>query len=335
MPCMFCGSDNNLTSEHAFPAFMGGELEVPDGSCSCCNGQFATWEGEIKKETALLLHLLQIENRYGIVPNAKVAVTVRDMDVEGLVGLREPDGTIRLQDKVQESVKSDGKKHRHGFFVSNESAERFLQRARARGEKTAEMPVPKDVVYDASLQLTLGFAKSLETRKVIAKIALASLAYQSGLSYALSHQFDRLRQVRTDADLTEFPVSIFANESFMGAHVRTIHQHSVICYLSAGQHKGWAVVTIFGGLTYAVQVTENYQESSSRQFSIFYGAATKKQISPVLLANEMSLVRMALSKESIYEDKQAIDVQWSPLLEAYCADVGVQLERIPPERPAV
>ena len=74
MPCMFCGSKDNLTREHVFPAFMGGELEAPDGSCNRCNREFATWEGEIKKETALLLHLLQIKNRYDDVPRAKVDV---------------------------------------------------------------------------------------------------------------------------------------------------------------------------------------------------------------------------------------------------------------------
>ena len=130
MPCMFCGSELDLTSEHVFPAFMGGELEVHDGSCSSCNGQFATWEGEIKKQTALLLHLLQIQNRYGDIPNARVDVKIRGMDVEGLSGLREPDGTINHRDKVQENVKSDGKKHREGFFVSEESAEKFIAKAR-------------------------------------------------------------------------------------------------------------------------------------------------------------------------------------------------------------
>ncbi len=132
---MFCGSQDNLTSEHVFPAFMGGELEVPEGSCSRCNGEFATWEGQIKKETALLLHLLQIENRYGDVPRAKVDAKIRGMEVEGLSGLREPDRTINLHEKVQQKIKSDGKKHREGFFVSQESAEKFIARARARVKK--------------------------------------------------------------------------------------------------------------------------------------------------------------------------------------------------------
>jgi len=262
MPCMFCRSEDNLTSEHVFPAFMGGELEVSDGSCSRCNGEFAAWEGEIKKETALRLHLLQIKNRYGEVPKAKVDVKIRGMEVEGLSGLREPDGTINLQNKVQENVKSDGKKHREGFFVSQESAEKFIARARARGEKTTELPVPEEVVYDATFRLTLRFSTSLEVRKVIAKIALASIAYKYGVAYALAPQFERLRQVRTATSSVGLPISIFCNKSFMAAQTRVAHQHSVICYLSAGLRKGWIVVTLFGGLTYAMEVTDNFEETS-------------------------------------------------------------------------
>jgi len=100
----------------------------------------------------------------------------------------------------------------------------------------------------------------------------------------------------------------------MDSHLRTVHQHSVISYLSAGQRKGWAVVTLFGGLTYVVQLTENYGEASSRKFSIFYDAATRKRFNPVLLANEMSLIRIALSKESVFENSQLIDAQWSPMI---------------------
>jgi len=329
MPCMFCGSKDNLTSEHVFPAFMGGELEVPDGSCSRCNGEFAKWEGQIKKETALLLHILQVENRYGVVPNAIVDVKVRDMDVEGLTGLREPDGTINLREKVKETIKSDGKKHREGIFVTQESAEKFIARAQSRGEKTTELAIPEEVVYDASFTLTLQFSASLETRKVVAKIALASLAYKYDVDFALSPQFERLRQVRTETSPYALPVRIFCNKSFMAAQTRAAHQHGVICYLSAGLKKGWIVVTLFGGLTYVVEVTDNYGEASSRQFSIFYDAATKKEFNPVVLANDMSFVRMALSKETVFESREAIDAQWSPIIDAYCADAGITLERIP------
>jgi hypothetical protein len=91
------------------------------------------------------------------------------MDLEGLSGLREPDGTINLWEKVQETVKQDGKKHHEGLFVSEQSAEKFIRRARARGDKTTELAVPQDLVYDASFRLTLAFSRSVKPAKSLQK----------------------------------------------------------------------------------------------------------------------------------------------------------------------
>lgn len=330
MPCMFCRSETDLTREHVFPAFMGGELTVPDGSCKRCNGDFGKWEAVLRDNTRFLLNLLQIENRVGEVPTARVEVEIRGMDARGLFGKREADGTISLSDVVVSSREEDGKKHRKGFFVSKASAERFIERAHARGEKTTELPMPEEVVLDASYTQTLPFVFTLEARKVAAKIALAAIAYKYGVSYALTPQFDVLRSVRTATTEKEMPLRVFCNKNFMSAHARNAHQHSVMCYLSAGKKKGWALVTLFGGLSYLVEVTPNFDEGSSRLFSIFYDAALKKPLNPVVLANEMVIIGDVLSKNSTFEDRDAVDEQWFPILAAYCADVGIELERIPP-----
>jgi hypothetical protein len=63
-----------------------------------------------------------------------------------------------------------------------------------------------------------------------------------------------------------------------------------MCYLSAGKKKGWALVTLFGGLSFVVEVTPNYDGGSSRLFSIFYDAALKKPLNPVVLADEMTII---------------------------------------------
>jgi hypothetical protein len=219
MPCIFCGSKDNLTDEHVFPAFMGGELTVPDGSCKRCNGEFGKWESDVRESTKFLLNLLKIENRKGEVPTARVEVEIRGMDVKGLFGKREADGTITLSDIVVPSVGPDGKKHRRGLFVSKESAEKFIERCRARGEKTTDLPVPDEIVFDASYTHTLPFAFSLGARKVAAKIALAAIAYKFGVPYALSQQFDALRQVRTATTEKEMPLRVFCNKTFMAAHL--------------------------------------------------------------------------------------------------------------------
>jgi hypothetical protein len=252
------------------------------------------------------------------------------MDAKGLFGKREADGSITLSDVVVSSLEPDGKKHRKGFFVSKGSAEKFIQRAQARGEKTTELPMPEEVVLDASYIQTLPFAFTLEARKVAAKIALAAIAYKYGVLYALSPQFDTLRNVRTGTKENELPLRLFCNKNFMTAHTRTAYQHGVMCYLSAGKKKGWALVTLFGDLSHLVEVTANHDEPSSRLFSIFYDAALKKPFSPVVLADEMTIIGDVLSQNAVFEDRDALDEQWFPILSAYCADVGIELERIPP-----
>jgi hypothetical protein len=193
--------------------------------------------------------------------------------------------------------------------------------------------VPAEIVYDATYTQTLSFAFTLAARKVAGKIALASVAYKYGVAFALSHRFDALRLVRTAPTEKELPLRVFCNKTFMAAHSRTAYQHSVMCYLSAGKKKGWALVTLFGGLSYVVELTSNYEEGSSRLFSIFYDAAAKKPLNPVVLADEMTIIGEVLSKNSVFEDRDAIDEQWFPIVEAFCADAGAKLERIAP--PAV
>jgi hypothetical protein len=142
MPCIFFRSEENLTDEHIFPAFMGGELEVKDGSCRRCNGEFAVLEGKLKDATAPLLHLLQIENRYGVVPNASVNAEIRGLDMKNLQGFIDVDGQVRLFDRVIDATSEDGRKLRRGFFMTEEAGDRFVQRARAKGHEVIEREVP-------------------------------------------------------------------------------------------------------------------------------------------------------------------------------------------------
>lgn len=113
----------------------------------------------------------------------------------------------------------------------------------------------------------------------------------------------------------------------MGTYARTVQQHSVMCYLSAGRKRGWALVTLFGALTYLVVVTENYTGRESKSFSIFYDAGQQKRFYPVVLANEQSLVDKVLSKATKFENRQAIDDQWYPVMAAYCEQAGIPISR--------
>jgi hypothetical protein len=328
MGCMFCRGQENLTSEHVFPAFMGGGLEVRNGSCKRCNGDFGVAEAALKEATTPLLNLLQIENRWGIVPKAPLNAEIRGLDLKKLQAFMDGEGEIRLLDVVKESITDDGRILRQGFFLTKEAGDKFVERARAKGLRVIEREVPHEIVIEANYTQGTQFAFSLAARKVAAKIALAALAFEYGIEFALSPQFDMLRQSRVATGDRDLRVWIFANEGLMSAHHRTAHLHSVMCYLSTGMRRGWAVVTLFGGITYRVDVTTDYTERQSKQFSIFYDAVSKKRVYPVVLADEMTLIGQVLSPSTKFEDRDAVDAQWYPFISGFCAEKGITVERI-------
>jgi hypothetical protein len=328
MSCIFCRTDKHLTDEHIFPAFMGGELVVKDGSCGDCNKHFAEAEQDLRDATVKLLNLLKIENRYGIVPTTDINAEVRHLDMKNIPAVIDGRGDIQLRSVARDEFGPDGKPiRRQGFFMTTEAADKFVKRALAKGYKVIEKEVPKEIVIEADYTLQTHFIYSAAARKVAAKIALAAIALQYGIPYALSPQFDVLRQVRTATGDGDLRVWVFANPGLMRAHTRTAHLHSVMCFLSAEWKKGWAIVTLFGGITYRVDVADNYQERD-KQFGIYYDAEAKKRICPIVLADEKTLVGHMLSEASKFEDRDALDAQWYPIISEYCVQKGIITSRI-------
>ncbi len=334
MGCMFCFSEENLTTEHIFPAFMGGDLCVLNGSCTKCNRDFGVYEGTIKKKALSLLNLLGIKNRYGNIPNVPLTgAEIRGMDMKNLNAFRDGAGQINLTDVVVDSTTPDGRMLRQGFFISEGAGPKFVERARAKGLDVIERGVPEKIVVEATFTITLQFAFSIETRKVVAKIALAAIAHRYGLAFASSRQFDDLRRRKSVPAAEGVRVWIFANEAFMTVHSRTAYQHSVMCYLSTGMHKGWALVTLFGGISYLVELTTEYAESESRQFSIFYDASSKGCFNPIVLCDEMTIIGHVLSSHEVtkFEDRSATEAQWFPIIAAFSAERGFETSRTRPE----
>lgn len=91
--------------------------------------------------------------------------------------------------------------------------------------------------------------------------------------------------------------------------------------------KGWAVVTLFGGLSYVVELTREFREIESRSFSIYYDVETGA-FQPVVLASEYHLVGRVLSVGSVFEDLVATAEYWRTLIEPVCAARGDQMSTL-------
>jgi hypothetical protein len=306
---------------------MGGKLEVRNGSCKRCNGEFGSAEATVRQSTAPLLNLLRIKNRKGVVPNIQLKADIRGLDMKSLPAFIDGAGAIQIHDTVREFVDADGKIHRQGFFMTKEGGDKFVERSLAKGGRVTEMKVPERIVIDADYTQTSRFAFSLAVRKVAAKIALAAIAFEYGIPFALSPVFDDIRKARTATGDKDLRVWIFTNQGLMGAYGRSLHHHSVMCYLSAEWRKGWAVVTLFGGLTYRVDLANEYG-GPDKQFGIYYDAVTRKRISPVVLADEKTLIGHVLSPATTFENRDTVDAQWFPLIDAFCASKGIEVSRI-------
>ena len=92
-------------------------------------------------------------------------------------------------------------------------------------------------------------------------------------------------------------------------------------------HKGWASITLFGGLTYIVELTRGFNERDSRHFSLFYDLESRAQFNPVVLFSEQELIGRVLSPATIFEEPEAIDAQGWPLIEEYCKSKGIAISR--------
>lgn len=184
--------------------------------------------------------------------------------------------------------------------------------------------MPDQIVIQSNFVLRTRFSFTMPMRRMAAKIAFAAVAYQYGTEYACGSAFDHVRRAATAPGDDSFPLRIFANERFMTAYTKRASQHSVMCYFSAERKRAWALVTLFGGLTYIVFLTERY-EGRDQQFSIFYDAAERKRIERVVvLTDEKTLIGHILSPATKFENRDAVEAQWFPLIPSFCAEKGIE-----------
>ena len=94
--CIFCGDESDkLSSEHIFPAALGGKLELKNASCTACNNGFSkSFEQAIATRLKDFRYIFQIPDRYGKVPElfAKAEVEGKQLDVKLL-----QDGKVQLK----------------------------------------------------------------------------------------------------------------------------------------------------------------------------------------------------------------------------------------------
>lgn len=100
--CLFClreAEDVRFTDEHVFPAALGGNLMVKDGSCHVCNHGTSKFEQAIAGELMPIRMLLQIPDRYGKVPQTAATIITPEKTYDGRL---KGDGSVVVKPLITE-----------------------------------------------------------------------------------------------------------------------------------------------------------------------------------------------------------------------------------------
>jgi hypothetical protein len=253
--CIFCLKEcEELTDEHVFPAALGGVLVLKDSVCAVCNNGFSKFEQPLATELTPLRLLLQIPDRYGEVPQADATVKAGDKEYDARV---KGDGKVHLKPIVTEIITSEGVKEFWYKFATERQKEKLRQEAKEKGRQFIETgpgkPEQGEVHLGGELE-AIGSEAGLRTASTVAYVGLAFIA---GAKLAMTDSFSEVRAYILEG--TGKPTSrLFVNKRFMEAVQQGPHQHSLIVAGRRDEERVDAIVRLFGGLCYFVQLSEHY-----------------------------------------------------------------------------
>src|SRR6266576_1439965 len=253
--CIFCLKEfEQLTNEHVFPAALGGVLVLKDSVCVVCNNGFSKFEQPLAEELAPIRLILQIPDRRGEIPQAAATVKTKDKEYAARVT---GDGKVQLKPIVTEVVTNEGKKEYLHKFATERQKEKLRKEAKEKGGEFIETGPGEPELGEVHLGGELEAIGSEAGLRTVSKIAYVGLAHVAGVKLATTDSFNEVRAYVREG--TSKPTSrLFVHERFMGAVQQGPHQHSLT--IAGRQDKGRvdAIVRLFGGLCYFVQLSEHY-----------------------------------------------------------------------------
>lgn len=276
---------------------------MKNATCDTCNHGFSKFEQPLIKELTPLRLMLLIPDRYGKVPHTE-AVAITDEDEYQARVLS--DGTVRLKPVVTEKPRKEGKREFWHRFLTDGQKEKLRESALREGKDFTETgpgaPKKAEIHIRGDL-MEIGSEAGLRTA---AKIAYVGLAYKTGVNVALADAFDRVREYVRHG--TEKGVAhLFVLERFLNSCQQGPHQHSIVL---AGRHdkrRVDAIVRLFGGLCYFVELSSKYDGADFCDTLIY--DAYRREIGGMLWSNALAeflqTEDVATSPETVWDDLEA------------------------------
>jgi len=322
--CLFClregeGDTVRSTDEHIFPAALGGNLVVKDGSCDGCNHGNSKFEQALAVELTPMRVLLQIPDRYGKVPHTTATIVTPEKTYDGRV---KGDGSVIVKPLVTEEKNEKGEREFVHRFLTDSQKEKLRAQAKEKGQQLIEMgpgdPVRAEVHIGGDL-MVIGSPEGLRTA---AKIAYVGLAHLVGVKVAAGEAFREVRQFILEGK-PEGVARIFTNKRYLEACQQGPHQHSIAIAARRDKHRVDAIVRLFGELTYFVVLSDHYDGADFCNTLVY--DAYRGEETGMLFAHEQAEL---LQTEDVATSR---DTQWDNL-EGFGRNFCAFIERVADEK---
>jgi hypothetical protein len=138
--CLFClregeGDAVRFTDEHVFPAALGGNVVVKNGSCDDCNHGNSKFEQALAVELTPIRMLLQIPDRYGKVPQTAATIITPEKTYDGRV---KGDGSVVVKPVITQEKNEKGEREFVHRFLTDAQKEKLREQAKKKGQELIE-----------------------------------------------------------------------------------------------------------------------------------------------------------------------------------------------------
>lgn len=316
--CLFClregqGEGVHFTEEHVFPAALGGNLIVKNGSCSSCNHGNSNFEQALAVELTPIRMLLQIPDRYGNVPHTAATIIAPENTYNGRV---RGDGGVVIKPLITEEKNEKGEREFVYRFLTDDQKEKVREQAKKKGQQLMETGPGDPVTAEVHIGGDLVVIGSLEGLRTVAKIAYVGLAHLVGVRVAAGDAFREVRRFILEGK-PEGVARLFINKPYLAACQQGPHQHSIAIAARRDKHRVDAIVRLFGELTYFVVLSGRY-DGADFCTTLVYDAYRGEENVMLFAHEQAELLQsedVATSKETVWGDLEVFGRNFCEFLE--------------------
>jgi hypothetical protein len=253
-------------------------------------------------ESAPLRNILIIPDRRGNVPSVAVKAQVNGAELNAkALG----DGTVQLA-PVPKVIRGEDGAVKEVLYehLTDHKREELRREAAEKGYELIESEPRAEQKAEVTISGTLELIGEPEGLRLATKIAYTGFGFRLKPEFAIRNTSDAVRTyIRTGDGAPS--AKLFLNEEYLGNCAQGPHQHSIVIVGRRDKHYIKAIVRLFGGLSYLVTLSEQYDGADFYDTLVY--DAQRGAVNEVLVANLQSeflqIEHVQTSKATVWDDR--------------------------------